>query len=103
MSTRPLCIISGILLLLAIPSGWWPYGYYIFLRWVIFVSSIINALGFHKSKLTAWAFIFGAIAFLFNPFFPIYLNKSSWVAIDFITATLFFLSAYSIRQKNERV
>lgn len=102
MSLKKPSIIAGVLLLLAIPPIW-PYGYYIFLRWVIFIASIIVAWGFYKSKLTAWTFIFGAIAFLFNPIAPIYLSKSSWVAIDFITATLFFLSAYSIRQKNERV
>jgi len=103
MSMKWLCIISGILLLLAIPSGWWPYGYYILLRWVTSISALIVANGFYNSKLMGWTLVFGSTALLFNPFFPIHLNKSSWVAIDLITATLFFLSAYSIRQKNERV
>lgn len=92
-----LCIASGILLLLAIPSGW-PYDFYILLRWVIFISSLIVALGFHKSKITAWALIFGAIAFLFNPIIPVYLNKPSWVLIDFVSATLFFLAGYSVKK-----
>ena len=90
-----LCIISGLLLLLAIPSGW-PYDFYILLRWVIFISSIIVAWGFHKSKFTAWAFVFGSVAFLFNPIIPIHLSKSIWVLIDFISVTLFFLAGYSI-------
>jgi len=92
------CIASGILLLLAILSGW-PYGYYIFLRWVVFITSIVVADGFYKARLTGWVFVFGALAFLFNPIMPIYLNKSSWVLIDFIVAILFFLAAYSVKSK----
>lgn len=94
INTKGLCIISGILLILAIPTGW-PYSFYIFLRWFIFGASIIVAYGFYKSKLTAWTFIFGALAFLFNPIMPVYLDKTTWVGIDFIGAILFFIAAYS--------
>jgi ABC-type Mn2+/Zn2+ transport system permease subunit len=57
------------------------------------------AWGFYKSHLPAWAFIFGAVSFLFNPLIPVYLNKSSWIPIDFISAILFFLAAYSTRRR----
>lgn len=90
------CIISGILLILAIPTGW-PYNFYVLLRWFIFASSVIVAYGFYKSKLTAWIFIFGGLAFLFNPIVPIYLNKTAWIPLDFIGAILFFLAAYSYK------
>ena len=96
MSLKNVCITCGILLLLAIPS-WWPYGFYTLLRWVICAASIYVAYGFYKSKVIGWAFIFGAVAFIFNPIFPIYLNKSSWVGIDFISSILFFMSAYSTK------
>jgi len=101
MNTKQLSIIVALMLLLAIPSGWWPYGYYVLLRWVVFIGSIIISHGFYKSKLSGWVLVFGAIAFLFNPIMPIYLNKSSWVAIDFITMILFLVSAYS-PNKNEK-
>ena len=94
MNIKWLCLISGGLLLLAIPTGW-PYGFYILLRWAIFISSIVVAYGFYKSKITAWTFIFGAVAFLFNPIAPIYLSKQTWVTLDFIGAVFFFLAAYS--------
>ena len=100
MSIRWLSVVSGVLLILAIPSGW-LYGYYVFLRWAIFVSAIVVANGFHKAKLMAWVFVFGALAFLFNPIVPIYLNKASWVGIDLVAAMLFFIAAYSIKRKNE--
>ncbi len=98
MNMKWLCIVAGILLILAIPTGW-PYGYYILLRWFIFISSIITAVGFYSSKLNSWVLIFGALAFIFNPLFPLYLNKSTWIPLDLIGAFLFFIAAYSIKKK----
>ncbi|HLE49041.1 MAG TPA: DUF6804 family protein [Patescibacteria group bacterium] len=99
MNIKLISYISGILLILAIPSGLWPYGYYIFLRWVIFTTSIAIAYGFNKSGLNGWMLVFGAIAFLFNPILPVYLDKSTWVGIDLISAVLFFVASDSIKKK----
>ena len=98
MNIKWLSIISGILLLLGMLNGW-PYGYYIILRWVVCGVATFNAVGFSKSKLTGWVLVFGVLAFLFNPIIPVYLNKSSWVGIDLVSAIVFFLSAYSIKEK----
>lgn len=95
---KNICIGSGLLLLLAIPS-FWPYGFYIFLRWVICIVSFYVAYGFYKSKLSGWALIFCILTLVFNPIFPVYLNKTSWVMIDLIGAIMFFLAAFS--HKNE--
>lgn len=97
MNLKWLCIASGIILLLAIIPTW-PYGYYILLRWAIFTSSILVAVGFYNSKLTGWSLIFGGIAFLFNPIFPIYLSRQMWTPIDLLSAVLFFIAAYSKRK-----
>ena len=95
---KNICIGSGLLLLLAIPS-FWPYGFYIFLRWIICFVSVYVAYGFYKSKLNGWALAFGALGFLFNPVIPIYLAKASWVPIDFISAILYFIAGYSAKKK----
>src|SRR5687767_7539042 len=94
MNIRNTCIVAGILLVLAIPTGW-PYGYYILLRWIISIIAAIVAYEFYKSHLQAWTFVFGSITFLFNPIIPVYLSKSTWVLIDLIAAILFFVAAYS--------
>ncbi len=98
MNMKWLGIASGIVLILSIPVGW-STEFYVLLRWFIFVSSLITAYGFYKSKINAWVFVFGSIAFLFNPIAPMYLPKSSWVLIDFISAILFFVSSSSIKIK----
>ena len=92
MNTKTLCMVSGVLLILAIPTGW-PYDFYILLRWLIFAVSAYVAWGFYKSNLPTWTLILGGIALLFNPILPFYLSKSSWVVMDLIAAILFFLAA----------
>lgn len=98
MNIKWLCIISGGLLLLGIPTGW-PYSYYILLRWAIFISSAVVAYNFYNTKSQAWALIFGAVAILFNPIMPFILNKSIWIVFDFIGACLFFVAGFSTRVK----
>ena len=97
MNIKLLCVATGILLLLAILN--WPYGYYVFLRIIVFISSIIVAIRFYNSKLNSWAYVFAAIAFIFNPLFPIYLTKSAWAPIDLISAILFFLASSSVKKR----
>lgn len=94
---KVLSIICGLALLAGIPSGW-PYDYYVLLRWLVAASGLYLAYGFYKSNLIAWTFVFGAVSFLFNPLIPIYLSKSNWIPIDFISAILFFLAAYSYKK-----
>lgn len=92
MNLKAICIIAGVVLLLAIPT-WWPIGFYSLLRLSIFIVALMVAYGFYQSKITSWALIFCGVAFLFNPIAPIYLNKQTWVVFDFISAILFFIAS----------
>lgn len=96
MNMKQISAIAGVLLILAIPSGLWPYDYYVLLRWVIAGSALALAYYFYESKKTSWTLIFGSVAFLFNPIAPIYLAKQTWVIIDMIVAVLFFISTKEI-------
>lgn len=91
-----LAIISGAMALIAIfPLS---YSYYIILRWVLFISSIIFAYNYFKTNKQRWVLTFSAIAFLFNPIFPIYQERSSWVIFDFIVAIIFFNTVQIIKK-----
>ncbi len=98
MNIKNLCLLAGILLIGAIFS-FWPYSYFIILRWLVFIISLIVLNGFYTSNLKGWAIVFGVIALLFNPIYPVYLNKQSWIPIDLVSAIFFFLAAYSIKKK----
>lgn len=95
MNSKWVCVISGVLLLLGIPSGW-PYSYYVLLRWIVCAASIYVAYNASKDKRNGWAWVFGGIALLFNPIFPFYLDKSIWVLIDLGSAVFFFVGSHSI-------
>lgn len=89
-------VIAIIMLLLAIPT-FWPYGYYILLRWVIALGALFLVWVAYNLKKTFWVFLMGIVAILFNPIIPIHLDKEIWVIIDFIVAILFLVSIFKIK------
>ena len=90
-------LVAVIMLLLAIPPIW-PYGYFQLLRLVVTGVAFYNAYTAHESKNKAWVVIMGAIAILFNPLFPIHLDKEVWVVLDIISAVLMFISINKIKK-----
>jgi membrane-bound ClpP family serine protease len=90
-------ILGIIMLILAIGKN--PYIFYKLLRVVIFIVSIFCAYMSDKFNNKGWVWIFGIVAFLFNPILPIYLNKNIWVIIDIIVIISFILSFFLL--KNE--
>jgi len=87
------------MLLLAIPAIW-PYGYYTLLRWVVTATAIFLVWITYNLKKTFWLVLMGLVAVLFNPLIPIYLDKETWVIIDFIVAILFLVSIFKIKSKD---
>lgn len=95
---KVLSIIAGVMLLLAIPSIW-PYGYFIFLRWIVTGAAGLNAYAAHHFDRSVWFWIMLIVAILFNPIAPIHLTKEIWVVIDLIIAILMFVSIKKIHGK----
>jgi hypothetical protein len=72
-------------LLLFAPASW-PYSYYIFLRWFVFLSMLLHiGASISRHRLLALV-VFVSIGLLFNPIEPIYLSKGVWVFIDLFAA-----------------
>jgi len=86
-------VISSILLITAVfPIG--EYGYYVFLRWVVFLTAIYIEYLFIEHKRTNWEWVIIIIAILFNPIIPIHLNKELWQMIDIIVAILLIITIF---------
>jgi hypothetical protein len=65
-----------------------PYSYYMFLRWVVLLSTCLHLyFGIQRKRWVICA-IFGSIAALFNPFDPVYMTKSIWMFLDLGAAAL---------------
>lgn len=93
-----LLLSCGILLVLAIINL--PIGYYTILRIIIFSCSIVILITEFRKGALFWAVAFGLIALIFNPLSPLYLhNKSYWIPLDIIAATIFLVKAFTNKQQ----
>jgi hypothetical protein len=92
-------IVAGALLAVAILDL--PYSYYNFLRITVCGSSIFMIWYFYKFNLPGLSWIFVIPAILFNPFMPIFLDKSTWVSIDIIISGLFFGSLMAVHYERD--
>lgn len=82
-------LIPAVLLLIAIARL--PYGYYTFLRVVVCAVALLIAYTGWESRTSAqvWAVLFVLIAILFNPIFPVHLNRAAWFYLDIAAAAFF--------------
>ena len=87
---RLLKLITSGMLFLAIFQL--PYGYYNLLRLVVTISSGISSFNAYENEKVGIAIIFAIICLLFNPIFPIYLDKSMWIPIDILVGVFFGVS-----------
>lgn len=100
MDTKNLLFLVSILLFVAIFPGL-PYSYYQILRFVVSIAAFFVSYKYYQSKLTIWSVIFLFTGILFNPIMPIYLNRSSWIPLDFVSACLFVLAALSSSKRSK--
>ena len=70
----------------------WPYGYYILLRWITCMTSILIAFQVFEKNIDWAKAVFIVIAILFNPLAPNYLSRSIWISLDIVTAILFIFA-----------
>jgi hypothetical protein len=92
-----LFIFAGLLFLGLLELPIW---YYIFLRIVVTIGSIVVVVKEFENELNFWVITFGLISLLFNPIIPVYLNnKSAWMAIDIIVGIIFLIKSFTIKQK----
>jgi|WetSurMetagenome_2_1015567.scaffolds.fasta_scaffold191473_1 hypothetical protein len=87
-------IIAVIFLLVAYTNQ--PISFYCLLRFIICVVGIYSAYFAFKTKKTTWVLLMSAIAILFNPLFPIYLERSQWELYDGISILILLLSIPSL-------
>ena len=96
----PLSLPAGtavVLLLGALAP--WPYGYFVFLRWVVCFAALMVAFRAHEIERLWALWTFGLVALLFNPLIPIYLTRELWIPIDLLTAVLFAVAIASLRER----
>lgn len=63
-----------------------PLFFYLLLRQVVTFISLYFVFRFYTNKFYSQAIISLGIAFIFNPFIPVYLDKTLWVILDIVVA-----------------
>jgi hypothetical protein len=83
-------IVAGVMLVGALLDL--PYGYFQLLRLVVCAVAAYGAFGAYQNDASGWTVALGVIALLFNPVFPVYLDRSTWTVIDLIVAVVLWMS-----------
>jgi len=91
-----LVCIAALFLFAALIDGW-PYGFFTLLRFVVFATTAYVAWMAYEQQREKWIWIFGFLAVLFNPFFPIYLNRDLWSIIDLVTGLFLVASVFILK------
>ena len=95
--------VAASFLFMALFDGW-QYGFFTLLRFVVFATTTYVAWMAYEEQKEKWVWIFGFVAVLFNPFFPVHLTREIWFVIDlisgvFLLATIFFFRLHGEHEK----
>lgn len=85
-------ILLALLLLLCLAEM--PYGYYQLVRFVALIGFAFLAYHAHQAGNKTEAFIYGAVALLFQPFIKIALGRTIWNGIDVIVGIGLLISIF---------
>lgn len=95
---HPLVLAAGSAALLG-ALGYWPYGYYQFLRLVICAITSFFAYAHFKAGRQVVGSVSAAIALLFNPIAPVELDRDEWHVIDVVVAfAIWVLGVQNLRE-----
>lgn len=94
-------IVSIVMLVLAIVSGW-PYRYYQLLRVVVCGTALFLVLLARKQRKGNWVWTFTVVAVIFNPLVPMYLGRELWGLLDLIALVLFAVAMGKLDVKRWR-
>ena len=94
-------VVAAAVLFLALFDGW-EYGFFTMLRFVVFATTAYVAWMAYGGQKEKWVWVFGFVAVLFNPFFPVHLDRETWVVIDFIVGMFLLATTFFFKLDTEK-
>jgi len=101
MNTNYLKIILAVLLFLCLLDL--PYGYYQFVRFAAMSGFAYLAFSANKQNNKSEAFIYIALAILFQPFLKIALGRTLWNVVDITVGVGLLFSLYLPKKVKEQI
>ena len=72
--------------------------FYTLLRWVCCAVFAYSGVTSFQMKRMLWLCIFGVLAVLFNPIFPLGLDRNSWIVADWFSIGAMVIAAFIFRK-----
>ena len=90
-------LIAVVLLFGALLPLDWPYGYYIFLRFVVCIASILVGVHGYKWGCQWVPWVFGLQAILYNPIIRVEMSVGAWVFWNLVAIALFLVGIFTVK------
>ncbi len=75
-----------------------PDSFYTLLRWVCCAVFAFSGVTSFQMKHMLWLGIFGVLAVLFNPIFPLGLDRTQWIVADWFSIGAMLIAAFIFRK-----
>ena len=75
-----------------------PDSFYTLLRWICCAVFAYSAVISSQMKRVLWLWIFAVLAVLFNPIFPLGLDRNSWIVADWFSIGAMVIAAVIYRK-----
>jgi hypothetical protein len=87
-------LIAAVMLVFAAAEKQ-PNSFYTLLRWICCAVFAYSAVTSFQMKHMPWLWIFGVLVVLFNPIFPLPLDRSLWIVADWFSIGAVVFAALS--------
>ena len=104
ISRPPFWLSIGLASACVLALADWPYGYYQLFRLAVTGYAAWIAWQAFEQNRTIWAWTFGFLVILYNPFIKIALDRDTWGFVNVATAAIIAAEFWGFRQLagNER-
>jgi hypothetical protein len=86
-------IIAAVMLVFAAAEKQ-QNSFYALLRWVCCVVFVYSAVASFQMKRLLWLWIFIALGIVFNPIFPLPLDRTLWIVADWFAIVAMVIAAF---------
>ena len=90
-------LIAAVMLVFAAAEKQ-PDSFYTLLRWVCCAVFAYSAVTSFQMKRVLWLWIFAVLAVLFNPIFPLGLDRTQWIVADWFSIGAMVIAAFVFRK-----
>ena len=90
-------LIAAVMLVFAAAEKQ-PDSFYTLLRWICCAVFAYSGVTSFQMKRMLWLWIFAALAALFNPIFPLGLDRTQWIVADWFSIGAIVIAAFVFRK-----